>query len=380
MMTGFSFYRFGLIVKKELKLMRRDPASVIVMLVLPVTLIILFGFTVEFNPKHIPTAVVDHDRSTYSKHLLESIEASDYFDIQYRNVSDEKASELMDSDDVKFILSIPKNFSQKLLKGQPTDILFEANSILPMGMSSPLEVVEHAAAYGLKHELKGALKARQSQKPLVSVVKHYIYNPDLSSRISIIPNTIGLVLMLSMLMLTNVTSFRDRNEGTFDSLTVSPMMSSEIILGGVFAYILVGYLQLTVGLLLAKLIFDVPMLGHVSLIYVAILPYLVAELSLGMLLAVTAKTQLQAIQVSNLFVAMAMILSGFIFPYWGIPEGVRWLSEMIPLTHALRILQDVMLKGLSASYLVYDVFCLIVFCSLVISMAIYCYHRKIHAA
>lgn len=377
MMSSFSCYRFFLIVRKELVLMRRDPASIIIMLVLPITLIILFGFTVHLDPQHIPTALVDHDHSKYSQRLISALENSGYFAIRHQNLNDEEATALMEQNKVQFILTIPQNFSHQLLKNQTPSILIEIDSITPMGISLPLETINHAAAYALNRDLSGSLASLQTKKPRIQVIRHYVYNPHLSSPISIIPNTIGLVLMLSMLMLTNVTSFRDRNEGTFDSLIVSPLMASEIILGGVFAYILVGYLQLTVGLLLSCVLFHIPIMGHVMVIYGAILPYLVAELSLGMLIAVLCDTQLQAVQISNICIAISIVLSGFLFPYWGIPAGVRWISEVIPLTHLLRILHSVMLKGSALSYLTFDVVCLLLFCCCTITLAIYFYRHRI---
>jgi len=341
----FSFARFWAVLSKEFVQMRRDRLTFAMMVGVPIMQLILFGFAINSDPKSLPTAVLAADNSIYARTLVRAIENSGYFRV-VRNLSSEaEADRALAMGTVQFVVTIPENFSRKLERGERPVLLVEADATDPAATSNAIAALLTINQNALNRDLAGALHDLQYPVPAFELRVQRRYNPEGITQYNIVPGLLGVVLTMTMVMMTSLAVTREYERGTMENLLATPVRPIEVMIGKIVPYIIVGYIQVTVILLAAKLLFAVPMLGSLALLSVVLILFIAANLAIGYTFSTLAKNQMQAMQMTFFFFLPSMLLSGFIFPFRGMPQWAQWLGEALPLTHFLRIVRGILLKG-----------------------------------
>lgn len=340
----FSFSRFSAIVLKEFIQMRRDKVTFLMMVMIPLIQLILFGYAINSDPKHLPTAVLSMDTGTYSRSIIAALKESDYFDIVHEARTEAETSELLDSGDVQFVLEIPVDFSRRLLRGDRPQLLLQADATDPAATGNALATVSMLGAQALDRDLKGVGSDLKLQPGPVDLVLHRKYNPEGITSYNIVPGLMGVVLTMTMVFITGLAVTRERERGTMENLLSTPANPIEVMLGKLIPYILVGYLQIALILIAAKMLFDVPMFGSIPLLLAASLIFIVGNLAVGITFSTIAVNQLQAVQMALFFFLPSLLLSGFMFPFRGMPLWAQSIGEVLPLTHFLRVVRGILLK------------------------------------
>ncbi len=342
---AFSFSRFLAITLKEFIQMRRDRVTFGMMVGIPMIQLILFGYAINTNPKHLPTAVYAADNSTFSRTIVWGLRNSGYFDVSREAHSAAEIQNWLAEGKVQFAITVPVDFSRKLLRGEKPDLLLEADATDPSAVGFAVGAVNQLVNTVINRDLKGPIAKLQSTTPPFNLVIHQQYNPENISQYNIVPGLTGVMLTMTMIIITGLAITRERERGTMENLLSTPVHPAEVIIGKIVPYIMVGYVQVTLVLLAAKFLFDVPMLGSVPLLVVLTFLFIVANLAVGITFSTIAKNQLQAVQMAFFFFLPSLLLSGYMFPFRGMPGWAQDIGECLPLTHFLRIVRGILLKG-----------------------------------
>jgi ABC-2 type transport system permease protein len=341
----FSLARFWAVLLKEFVQMRRDRLTFAMMVVIPILQLILFGFAINADPKALPTAVLVADHSVFARSFVSALENSGYFRI-VRNLSTEaEADRALAEGQVQFVLTIPEGFARKLARGERPALLVEADATDPAATSNALAALLTLNHTALARDLQGSLAHLQNPPPAFEVRVHRRYNPENVTQYNIVPGLIGTILTMTMVMMTALAMTRERERGTMENLLATPVRPIEVMAGKIVPYIVVGYIQVTIILLAAKILFGVPMVGSLALLSLALIVFIASNLAVGFTFSTLAQNQLQAMQMAFFFFLPSILLSGFMFPFRGMPEWAQWLGEILPLTHFLRVLRGILLKG-----------------------------------
>lgn len=365
----FSPGRVWAIMRKEFILMRRDPAVIALMAVLPLVLVCMAGYAINTYPKKVPTVLINLDQSDITRNLLQGLHNTGYYSFLTSTTQINKAYHLLRTNQALLVLTIPANFTHALLHRDIPSILVEDGGIDALSTGRAIAAFQGLRQQFVKQWHPGPLTYLDQTKPAFKIVTNRIYDPDHITQYYVVPGMIGLVLMLTLLMITTVIAFRDVQGGTIEYLLASPSRPTEILLAEILPYILIGYLQLTVGILLSYYLFHVPLVGNPVLLFLCALPYIVAELSLGLTIATFCATQFAAVQVIILCIALSVILTGFVFPIFGMPVWAQYVGLLLPLTHFFKILYGVMLKGNIFNELWPNLWPLLVYCLVMFSLA-----------
>ena len=340
-----SWARFLAILTKEFRQVRRDRLTFGMMVVIPIVQLILFGFAINSDPKHLPLAVIDADTSEFSRAFIAGLENSQYFRITQRASSDREGDQLLARGIVQFTLAIPSDFSRRLARGEKPVMLLAADATDPAATGNALAALSGIAQQAIGRELTGTLAGlRPADSPFEIRVQRR-YNPEGLTRYNVVPGLIGVILTMTMVMMTGLAMTRERERGTMENLLATPAKPFEVMLGKIVPYILIGYVQVTVILLMAKLLFDVPMVGSLWLLSLALILFIAANLAVGFTFSTIARNQLQAMQLTFFFFLPSMLLTGFMFPFRGMPTWAQGIGEVLPLTHFLRVVRGILLKG-----------------------------------
>jgi ABC-2 type transport system permease protein len=342
---AFNWRRFWAIVVKEFIQMRRDRLTFGMMIGVPMLQLVLFGYAINSNPKHLPTAVYAADNSQFSRTIIWGLRNSSYFDVVREAHSAGEIQSMLAENQVQFAVTIPVDFSRKLLRGEKPDILLEADATDPSAVGFAMSAVNELATTVINRDLTGPLARLQASGPPFNLVSHQHYNPESISQYNIVPGLMGVMLTMTMIMITGLAITRERERGTMENLLATPVHPGEVIMGKIVPYILVGYVQVALVLVAAKFLFNVPMLGSVSLLFVLVLLFIVANLTVGITFSTIAKNQLQAVQMAFFFFLPSLLLSGYMFPFRGMPGWAQDIGECLPLTHFLRVVRGILLKG-----------------------------------
>jgi ABC-2 type transport system permease protein len=353
----FSVSRWFGIVGKELIQLKRDRLTFGMVVGIPIIQLILFGFAINADPKHLPTAALIADRSEFSRSIMAGLKNSDYFAFIGEARDEADADRMLRTGEAQFVISIPPDFSQRLVRGERPAILVEADATDPTATGNAISAVNQLAGTVLSRDLNGPL-AYLSPMPtavarttLVStpnpfeVRVHARYNPEQVTAYNIVPGLMGVILTMTMVMMTGLAITRERERGTMENLLATPATPLEVMTGKIMPYIGIGLIQVTIVLTLAQLLFGVPMQGSYTVLYVSVLLFIAANLMLGLTISAAAENQLQAMQMTFFFFLPSILLSGFMFPFRGMPEWAQYLGQLLPLTHFLRIVRGVLLKG-----------------------------------
>ncbi len=340
-----SFSRLLAVMVKEFIQMGRDKATFAMIIGIPLMQLILFGYAINTNPRHLPTAIVNPDHSNFSRRILVGMENSTYFQFISPEVSEVEARDLLKRGKVQFVVNFPPNFSHDLIRGLKPALLLEADATDPAATSRAIPVFSELAPLVLKEELQGSLSALSAGTMPYKPMVHAIYNPLAITAHNIVPGLLGVVLTMTMVIITALVITREFERGTMENLLATPLKRMEVMFGKIVPYIIVGYLQVVLILLMAKFLFFVPMQGSILLLLLLCLPFIAANLSVGLTFSTLATNQLQAVQGAMFFFLPSLLLSGFMFPFRGMPQWAQWIGTMLPLTHFLTIVRGILLKG-----------------------------------
>ena len=340
----FSWGRLWAIILKEFIQMKRDRFTFALMIGIPLIQLILFGYAINSDPKHLPTAVVAADQSVFTRAIITNLQNSQYFKILDGNKSRAEADWLLRTGKAQFVIYIPQNFTEKLIRGEHPELLLEADATDPAATSYSISVFQNINQSIAKIFSGGVSYLQQNANPINLIIQPK-YNPERITQYNIVPGLLGVVLTMTMVVITSLAITRERERGTMESLLAMPVRPLEVMIGKLTPYIIVGYIQVIVILFIAHFLFKVPIDGSVLLLFAAAFPFIVANLAVGLTFSTIAKNQLQAMQSSFFFFLPSILLSGFMFPFHGMPNWAQYIGNCLPLTHFLVIVRGIMLKG-----------------------------------
>lgn len=343
MALSSSLSRCWAVFVKEVIQFRRDKMTFLILLSVPVLELLLFGYAISFDARHLPTAVVDFSRDRFSRSLLAGMENADYYDLRYPDASLAAAETLMRSGDVQFIVIIPPDVGEKLLRGEQPKVLVEADMTDPVATSSAVSAL---AEIGKRAGVAAGLAPEAgAPRPGLDIVVHKRFNPESLSQYNIIPGLLGVILEMSMMITMGLALTRESERGTMENLLSLPFSATEVLIGKTIPYIAVGLVQAISVIIVAQGIFAVPVNGSLGLLWAACVAFIVCMVLLGYTFSTFVRTQMQATQVTMFYFLPSLLLSGFMFPFGGMPGWAQALGECLPLTHFMRIARAVMLKG-----------------------------------
>jgi ABC-2 type transport system permease protein len=341
----FSWSRWLGIVAKEFLQLRRDRLTFGMIVGIPVIQLTLFGYAINSDPKHLPTALLVADRSEFSRSILASLANSDYFTFIGEAADEVEAERMLATGKAQFVVTIPADFSRRLVRSERPALLVEADATDPAATGNAIAALNQLAQSALAHDLVGPLASLATSPNAFEVRIHPRYNPEAVTQYNIVPGLMGVILTMTMVMMTGLAITRERERGTMENLLATPATPLEVMTGKIVPYVLIGLVQVTIILTLALWLFHVPMLGNPGLLYAAVLLFIAANLTLGLTFSSLARNQLQAVQMTFFFFLPSILLSGFMFPFRGMPAWAQAIGEVLPLTHFLRIIRGIMLKG-----------------------------------
>jgi ABC-2 type transport system permease protein len=374
---SFSLSRWIGIILKEFIQLKRDRLTFGMIIGIPVIQLMLFGFAINTDPKHLPTAVLSADSSPWSRSLLAAMQNSGYFRIEQQLQNEVQLERALALGDVQFAITIPENFGRKLVRGERPVLLVEADATDPGAVGSALAVLERISQQALARDLKGALADLAPVAPAMEMRVHRRYNPEAVTAYNIVPGLLGVILTMTMVLMTGLAMTRERERGTFENLLATPALPIEVMTGKIVPYILIGLIQVTLVLAAAFTVFDVPMQGSVVLLYAVVLLFIAANLTLGITFSSIASNQLQAMQMTFFFFLPSLLLSGFMFPFRGMPGWAQWLGSLLPLKHFMVLVRGVVLKGNTAIELWPAIWPIAVFMLVVIAIGLRFYKRTL---
>ena len=366
----------GIIVKEFIQL-KRDRLTFGMIIGIPVLQLILFGYAINADPKRLPTAVLSADASLYSRTLLSAMQTSGYFRIQHQVSHEAELEALLARGEVQFAVTIPENFGRKLVRGERPVLLVEADASDPGATGNAIAALSQIAVSALSRDLSGSLSDLKPVLPPVDLRVHRRYNPEGVTAYNIVPGLIGTILTMTMVLMTGLAMTRERERGTFENLLSTPALPIEVMTGKIVPYILIGLIQVTLIIAAALLLFEVPMQGDPWLLYLVVSLFIAANLTLGITFSSIARNQLQAMQMTFFFFLPSILLSGFMFPFRGMPEWAQWLGSLLPLTHFLVLVRGIMLKGNTLVDLWPQVWPILVFMTVVILIGLRFYKRTL---
>jgi ABC-2 type transport system permease protein len=373
----FSFSRLLGIIVKEFTQMRRDRLTFAMMLGVPCIQLTLFGLAINNDPRHLPAAVLLADDGPQGRTVLQAMKNSTYFDFTRQVRTEQEGRDLLAQGRVQFVMNIPPKFSRDLLRGDRPALLVEADATDPAATGLALGSLDAQITQGLHEDLKGPLAFLSGGDGPIDLRIHALYNPENITQYNIVPGLLGVILTMTMIMITGLAITRERERGTMENLLSMPTRPSEVLIGKIVPYILFGYVQVAVILLAARFLFHVPMLGSIPLLLAVVLLFVAANLALGITISTVAQNQLQAMQMTFFIFLPSLLLSGFMFPFRGMPGWAQVIGEVFPLTHFLRIVRGVLLKGNGVADIAGEVWPLVLFAVVMLTVGIKRYRQTL---
>ncbi len=340
-----SLKRIRTLIVKESIQMRRDRLTFAMMVAVPLMQLVLFGFAINNDPKGLPAALVAPSRDEYSRAIVSALELTGYYRFVAPDATAAEAEAMIADGTVSFVVTIPSDFGRRIERGDRPQILIEADATDPAVASGAISTLGTVAAEALLRETKSEASSADSQRQRLDVVIHRRYNPESITQYNIVPGLLGVILQMTMVMMTAVALTRETERGTMENLLSMPVSPTEIMLGKILPYFGVGAVQVLLVLTAARALFGVPFVGSMALLVGGILLFVTVLVVLGYLISTVARTQMQAMQLTFFYFLPSLLLSGFMFPFRGMPVWAQVLGEALPLTHFLRLIRAVMLKG-----------------------------------
>jgi ABC-2 type transport system permease protein len=376
-MNGFAFHRLWAVVLKEFIQMRRDRATFGMMIGIPLLQLTLFGFAINSDPKHLSTAIRAADQGPFARTLVAAMRSSGYFNLDQEATTEAETDRLLRLGEVQFVINIPEDFSRRLLRGERPTVLLEADATDPAATGPALSALRALSDRVLDRDLTGPLAPLRAKAGPVDFAIHAHYNPENITQYNVVPGLMGVVLTMTMVVITALAITRERERGTMENLLATPVRPFEVMVGKILPYIIVGYVQVTLILLAAHYFFNVPMLGSLPLLYAVALLFIAANLAMGITFSTLAKNQLQATQMATFFFLPSILLSGFMFPFRGMPAWAQWLGSCLPNTHFLRIVRGILLKGNGLAEIAPEIWPILLFLAIVMTVAVKRYRQTL---
>ncbi len=372
-----SLARMFAIALKEVQQMLRDKLTFAMAAGVPVLQLVLFGYAINTDPKGLPTAIVSQDASPMARSLVAALQTSGYFRVVESGIAEARGDAMLRRGDVQFLVVVPDDFGARIVRGERPAVLVAADATDPSAAGNAIAALGQLGATALNRDLRGALTTRAPQAPPFELRIQRRYNPEGLSRYNIVPGLVGTILTMTMVMLTALAMTRERERGTMENLLATPVRPLEVMVGKILPYVVLGYVQLGVILGAAALLFDVPMVGSATLLLAMIGVFMLANLGVGFTFSTLARNQLQALQLTFFFFLPSMLLSGFMFPFRGMPGWAQALGELLPLTHFLRIVRGVMLKGAGGAELLPELWPMLAFLGVAGAVALLRYRQTV---
>lgn len=375
-MTGFSATRVFAVMVKEFKQLTRDRLTYAMMLAIPVVQLLLFGYAINAEPRHLPTALLVQEDSVFARSVVSALKNSAYFDLVAQARSPAELDALVRSGQVQFAVTIPGDFTRRVARGDRAQVLVEVDATDPSATGAAVAALAALPTQALAHDLRGALAPAVGKAPF-EVVVHRRYNPEAVTAYNIVPGLLGIILSMTLVMMTALSVTREAERGTMESLLATPVEPIEVMAGKLAPYVLVGLVQTAIILLLARFLFDVPMMGGWGGLSLGVALFIVGSLALGFLMSTVARTQLQAMQMSVFYILPSILLSGFMFPFRGMPAWAQAIGEIVPVTHFLRVVRGALLKGQGIGDMWRELLALTAFVCVVTALAMARYRRTL---
>ena len=344
-----SLTRTWAVMAKEFIQVTRDRLTYAMILAMPIIQLLLFGYAINDDPRNLPTIVLDLDQSAFSRSVLGAMKSSGYFDVDQVARSQGDLDRALARGEAQFAVLIPADFTRRVVRGDEATLLVEADAADPSATSGALAALQGLPAQALARELTGPLARSPAPGAPFEVVVHRRYNPENITAYNIVPGLLGVILSMTLVMMTSLGMARERERGTMESLLATPARPLEVMIGKLAPYVLVGAIQAAVFLVLARLLFQVPMAGGWGALILGLSLFIMGSLALGFLISTVSKTQLQAMQMSFFYILPSVLLSGFMFPFRGMPDWAQWIGTAIPVTHFLRVVRGSLLKGVGVA-------------------------------
>ena len=369
--------RINAVFIKELIQMRRDRLTFAVMLAIPILELVLFGYAINTDPKHLPTAVHAEEYTPVVRSILTGLENSEYFDLVFNDADPRASDHLLASGEVVFVVEIPAGFSRQLIRGERPQLLVSADATDPVAASNALGRLSTIVNAALAKDLTGSLAHLRGTPSPVDLVVHPRYNPEGITQYNIVPGLLGVILTMTLVMITGMAMTRETERGTMENLLAMPGSPFEVMIGKILPYVGVGSVQTVIVLVVAHWLFAVPFVGSIALLVLSVAIFIVANLALGFTFSTIAQSQIQSMQLTFFFFLPSILLSGFMFPFRGMPNWAQMIGEVLPLTHFLRVVRGIMLKGAEFTELRYELAAIVLFMLVVSTVAMLRYKRTL---
>jgi len=376
-MRIFSVARWWGIVTKEFLQLKRDRLTFGMIVGMPIIMLIVFGYAINTDPRHLHTAVLRGDQSEFTRSYLAAMRTSGYFEFVSELENEEEARAALARGDVQFVVNIPADFTRRLLRGERPAMLIEADATDPAAAGAAIASVRELALSVSKKDLKGALAPLAGGQAPFEVRVHKLYNPEGLTQHNIVPGLMGVILTMTMVMMTGLAMTRERERGTMENLLATPAQPLEVMTGKIVPYIFIGLVQITIILLAAVYLFGVPFVGSIAVLYTVALLFIAAQLTIGITISSLAQNQLQAMQLTFFYFLPTMLLSGFMFPFQGMPGWAQVVGGVLPSTYFMRLVRGILLKGNDWADLWPNIWPVMLFTVVVMSIALIFYRRTL---
>lgn len=377
MRENFSFERLRGLIVKEFTQLRRDRSTFVLIIFMPILELIVFGAAINANPKHLPAAIINSDNGIYSRTLINGLENTEYFKFDHYPKTEYDLDKMITRHEVLFALNIPPDFSRNFVNGKTPQALLEVDGTDPVSVAYAVSASAGLMKSVFQPELVGPFAHAKLVPPPAELLVHTKYNPTVITQFNIVPALMGTLLTLTFVLVASMALTREREQGTLEALLSTPILPVEVIIGKSIPFVIVGYLQVIVVLLIATIFFKVPMIGNPLWLLLMVFPFILSNLSVGITISAFAKTQLEASQISIFFFLPSMLLSGFAFPFKGMPVWAQWIGNLLPLTHFINIVRGLMLKGVEFADLWVDLWPILFFMFVTLFVALKRYRRTL---
>jgi ABC-2 type transport system permease protein len=377
MSERFSAARWWAMVRKEFLQLRRDRVTFAMIVGIPIIQMTLFGFAINTDPKHLPTAVIAADQSEFTRSFIAAMRNSDYFDIVAMLPDQQAGRRALMQGKVLFVLDIPVGFTRDLVKGAHPSLLVEADATDSTAVGTALGALPSIAQSALGKDLVGPLSQLTAQPDAFDVQVHRLYNPEAITQYNVVPGLMGVILTMTMVIMTGLAITRERERGTMENLLATPVLPLEVTTGKIMPYVAIGLLQISIILVAARFVFGVPITGSLVLLYFGALLFIAATLAVGIMLSSLAQNQLQGVQLAFFYFLPNILLSGFMFPFAGMPKWAQAIGNVLPLTYFNRLVRGILLKGAGWTDIWPHVWPMLVFQVIVMAIAVRFYRRTL---
>jgi ABC-2 type transport system permease protein len=372
-----SWSRVFAVFLKELVQMRRDRPTFAIMVAMPVMQLVLFGYAINTDPRHLPAVVEMREDGPLTRAFLASLSVSTYVDIVAVARSPGEGEAMLRAGEASFLISIPEGFERRLVRGERPQILIAADASDPVAAGGALSAIERVASQAFAPEFEGALSFLARAPPPYEIVVHRRYNPAGVTSFNIVPALLGVILTMTMVLVTSIALTRETERGTMENLLATPVRPLEVMIGKTTPYIGIGAIQVAIVLVVATLLFQIPFMGSLSAFLLATTVFIFANLMLGYLISTLARTQMQAMQMTFFIFLPSMLLSGFMFPFRAMPGWAQAIGETLPITHFLRIVREIVLKGAGFGDIAGDIWPLLLIMLVLAALALLRFRRTL---